>query len=219
VTMLTKEVILSRLGEADDRRLVVTPILSRDQIGDASLDVRLGNEFLVLTRAHAGVFDYDDLRTPATQMAAGVRNEKREPDVFRRVRRDFESPLFVHPHQLVLGATFEFIRLPTDVGAYVIGRSSLGRTGLVIATATAVAPGYAGCITLELVNLGEVPLPLFPGMRIAQLVLHATEGKARYDGRFRCSTGPQPPLLSKDHEMAVWKRASSAGAGRENIGA
>lgn len=88
--------------------------------------------------------------------------------------------------------------------AYVIGKSSLGRTGLVIATATAVAPGFGGCVTLEIVNLGEVPLPLYPGMRIAQLVFHSVEGTAEYKGRYSCSVGPEPPFLERDGEMAIW---------------
>ena len=63
--------------------------------------------------------------------------------------------------------------------AYVIGRSSWGRLGLVIATATMIQPGFHGTITLELTNVGNVPLVLLPGTRIAQLVFHhvgANEG-------------------------------------------
>lgn len=194
MSVLTRDAIEERLAMEGAKRLSMTPLLHRAQIGDASVDVRLGNEFLLLTRTQAAAFDYQE-RELGTQ--AGVAT-------FRRTRRDFRQPLYLHPHQLVLGATFEFIRLPTDLMAYVIGRSSLGRTGLVIATATAVAPGFAGCVTLEIVNLGEVPLPLYPGMRIAQLVLHEVRGEAAYGGRFACSVGPEPPLLGKDTEMRVW---------------
>ena len=194
MSILTKAVLLERLRGDIKNRLVVTPILTSGQIGDASVDVRLGNEFLLPTRSLTASFEYI-----ADNSADG-----RAAQIYKRIRRDFGNPLYIHPGQLVLGATFEFIRLPSDISAYVIGRSSLGRTGLVIATATAVAPGYPGCITLEIVNEGEVPLPLFPGMRIAQLVLHHTDGSASYTGRFRASVGPQPPMLWKDKEMKIW---------------
>lgn len=170
----------------------MTPLLDEAQVGDSSIDVRLGHEFLLPSRALASAHDY----------------RKRKQDelatFYTHVRRMSHMPLYVHPQQFVLGATFEFIALPDDLMCYVIGRSSLGRTGLVIATATAVAPGYTGCITLEIVNVGEVPLPVYPGMRIAQLVIHEARGGSHYTGRFRCSIGPEPPLLYRDTEMQIW---------------
>jgi dCTP deaminase len=194
MSILTRTALIERMRGDIKSRLVVTPILSIAQIGDASIDVRLGNEFLLPTSSLTAAFEY----IAENPMGGGG------AQIYKRIRRDFGKPLYIHPGQLVLGSTFEFIRLPSDISAYVIGRSSLGRTGLVIATATAVAPGYPGCITLEIVNEGEVPLPLFPGMRIAQLVLHKTEGSASYSGRFRASVGPQPPMLWKDKEMKIW---------------
>lgn len=192
MTVLSRDILRQRMEEALPRRLVVSPLLADNQIGDASVDVRLGNEFLLPTRAITGSHGYGVAEAPGLAQ------------FYKRTRREFENPLFLHPGQLVLGATLEFVGLPSDLTCYVIGRSSLGRTGLVIATATAVAPGYKGCITLEIVNLGEVPMPLYPGMRIAQLVIHSTEGEAAYRGRFQCSTGPEAPLLWRDKEMSIW---------------
>jgi dCTP deaminase len=75
--------------------------------------------------------------------------------------------------------------------------------GLIIATATKVDPGFKGCITLEIINEGQVPIVLYPGILIAQLVLHKTSGKSRYSGRYNHPTGPQFPNFSKDYES--WK--------------
>jgi dCTP deaminase len=58
--------------------------------------------------------------------------------------------------------------------AYVIGKSSLGRRGLIIATATGVHPGFKGCLTLELSNVGEIPVAIKPGMEICQIFIHET---------------------------------------------
>ena len=85
-----------------------------------------------------------------------------------------------------------------------IGRSSWGRLGLIIATATAVSPCFKGSITLELVNLGEAPLVLYPGVRIAQLVVHTVEGIGTYEGRYTCPTGPEFSRIYLDKEMVFW---------------
>ncbi|GMU64640.1 MAG: hypothetical protein AMXMBFR36_09140 [Acidobacteriota bacterium] len=198
MTILSAPDLKLRLKDQSGKGLVVSPLLTFRQVGEASIDVRLGNEFLLPTRELSGHMTYQ-----AQTREKGYLLENK----FKRLRRDFGRPLYVHPHQLVLGATLEFLRLPDDLCCYVIGRSSLGRTGLVIATATAVAPGFGGCITLEIVNTGEIPLPIYPGMRIAQLVFHQATGGAEYNGRFQCSVGPEPPLLSWDKEMTIWESA------------
>ena len=71
----------------------------------------------------------------------------------------------------MLGVTIEWFRLPENRAAYVIGRSSWGRHGLIIATATGVHPGFTGCLTLELSNIGEIPITIQPGTAICQLFI------------------------------------------------
>jgi dCTP deaminase len=77
--------------------------------------------------------------------------------------------LVVHPHQFVLAQTLEYVRLPRFLMAYVVGRSTWGRLGLITATAIGVHPLFSGNLTLEIRNLGETPLRLYPGESIAQL--------------------------------------------------
>ena len=116
--------------------------------------------------------------------------------------------IILHPNQFILGSTLEYISLPNDVMGYVLGKSSLGRTGLVIATATHVAPGYIGTITLELSNLGTVPLSLYPTMPIAQLVFHrlCSPVKKGYAGAYAYSTGPAfSKYLKKSKIMDFFK--------------
>jgi dCTP deaminase len=78
--------------------------------------------------------------------------------------------------------------------AFVEGKSSIGRQGLIVATATMVAPGFHGVIVLELANAGTVPLILHPGMEIAQLVMIKLENfvpeSEMYRGRFQCQVKP-----------------------------
>ena len=69
----------------------------------------------------------------------------------------------------------EYLRLPSDLMSYVVGRSTWGRLGLIVATAIGIHPGFAGPLTLELRNLGETPLRLYPGEPIAQLFFHPVQ--------------------------------------------
>lgn len=70
----------------------------------------------------------------------------------------------------LLGTTCERVTLSRSVQAQVSGKSSLGRLGLQVhQTAGFIDPGFTGQITLELYNVGDVPVVLKEGMRIAQI--------------------------------------------------
>jgi dCTP deaminase len=177
--LLQSEALLAALNDpVSDKKLVVTPILdSKKQIGPGSIDLRLGPAFIEVKRHEAHVIDpFDNDLRPA-----------------RLIEDRYEVPigesLFLHPGQFLLGATFEFVKMPASLAGQVLGRSSWGRLGLVVATAVTVQPGFAGCLTLELQNLGSVPVRLFPGLRIAQLTVwqtvdatkHPYSAAAKYD--------------------------------------
>jgi dCTP deaminase len=193
MAVLSKRSIWDEMKKSGDP-LVVTPLLQSSQIGDASIDVRLGHEFIVLRRASVHHIDPTDA-------------ENWETTLYRSQERTRISPFsefILHPGDLVLGATLEYFSIPSTLCAYVEGRSSWGRLGLIIATASTVAPGFKGCITLELVNSGVVPLTVYPGVRIAQLVLHKIEGSVTYTGKYGCPTGPQFTRINRDPEIAFW---------------
>ncbi|MFQ5823791.1 MAG: dCTP deaminase [bacterium] len=193
--VLTKEEIIRRMEDFEDpsKQLIITPLLLKDQIGQASIDVRLGNVFIVMKRTKFHVLD------PAELNQSNL-NEYQE-EIYLR----YGKPFVLHPGEFVLGSTLEYIVLPFDVTAYVIGLSSWGRLGLVIATATHVAPGFKGTITLELANLGTVPVILRPCNLIAQLVLHLTETpvKQHYSGMYPFSTGPEPSKIFRKKEFKL----------------
>lgn len=83
---------------------------------------------------------------------------------------DSKNGTAVHPHEFILGVTREWFHLPNQILANVEGKSSLGRIGLVIhATAGFIDPGFSGHITLEITNLTEQPLIIYPDMPIGQI--------------------------------------------------
>jgi dCTP deaminase len=184
-----KEIVnlmLCHKSDKIDDSLIIMPLLDPRQICEASVDLTLGNVFIVLKRARLRLLDFDRIC------------RKDEPiDVYEFQEMDqlrLDGTIVLHPNEFVLGSTLEYISLPKDVMSYVIGKSSLGRVGLVIATATHVAPGFRGTITLELSNLGSVPLVLYPTMPIAQLVFHKlcspVEKGYSAKNNYAYSTGP-----------------------------
>jgi dCTP deaminase len=208
--MVVSEHELRRRMEAPvDKRLVVTPLLSLGQINGGSVDVRLGHEFIVLRRSARGPID------PLTLGPGAAGGDFQE-----RVRVGFGERMILHPNQLVLGATLEFLQIPTDLIAYVIGRSSWGRLGLIVATAIMVQPGYRGCLTLELANLADTPIYLYPGTRVAQLVFHTLDRDAteysRDGAKYAGPVGPEFSKLGQDPEWPLIARwaARRQGEGR-----
>jgi dCTP deaminase len=154
---LTKSAIKNRLFVARD--LVVAPLLEETQIGDGSIDISLGPRFIIGHRAEQALID------PKSLTQEQIRKFQREIIV------PFGQEFILHPHSFALACTFEFIALPRDLCGFVLSRSSYGRAGLLVATATYVHPCWRGCLTLELENLGDVPIVLRPGSAVGQLVL------------------------------------------------
>jgi len=196
MSTLTRGEIKKRLASEFPKRLVITPILSKKQLGDASIDVRLSNQFIVFRMHTFGVF------RPFSHTAGELRIMQERQVV------KFGTQFVLHPGMLALGCTFEYICLPPDIECQVEGRSSWARLGLQIATATSVEPGFKGVLTLELSNLGTIPIELYPGVRIAQLFFHdaSPEIKDAYKGthKYECPVGPQFSLIANDKDGKVF---------------
>ncbi|HEX2084284.1 MAG TPA: dCTP deaminase [Solirubrobacteraceae bacterium] len=191
MTLLAYEDIQeARSRPALDDRLVITPLLQPEQVGSASVDVRLGTEFLQLRRTSGAGLD------PKKQPQGVVE------EMLERLVVPLGEGLWLHPRHFVLAATFEYLRLPSDIGAYVVGRSSWGRVGLIVATAVMAHPGFTGCLTLELVNEGDSPICLYPGTRIAQLAFHRTDTATEHTygekDKYFAPIGPEASRLARE---------------------
>src|SRR6266542_4213811 len=83
-----------------------------------------------------------------------------------------DDAFILHPGEFVLGSTLEMIGIPADLAARLEGKSSLGRLGLLThSTAGFLDPGFQGHVTLELSNVANLPITLYPGMRIGQIAV------------------------------------------------
>jgi len=164
-------------------RLVVDP-LDDDAIQPSSIDVRLDNWFRVFYTAR---HPYIDVKQPMEDLTELV--EVKPDDAF-----------ILHPGEFVLGSTLEEVGIPPDLAARLEGKSSLGRLGLMThSTAGFLDPGFTGHVTLELSNVANLPITLYPGMRIGQIAVFqlTTAAERPYGSRgvgskYQGQRGPTP---------------------------
>jgi len=150
----------------------------------SSIDVRLDRFFRVFNNQKYTHID------PAEQ----------QDDLTTLVEPAEGDPFVLHPGEFVLGSTLEVITLPDHLASRLEGKSSLGRLGLIThATAGFIDPGFSGHVTLELSNVANLPITLWPGMKIGQLCVFRLSspaehpyGSERYGSRYQGQRGPTP---------------------------
>ena len=139
--------------ELEAGRIVIEP-LGEGCIQPSSVDLHVDRFFRVFRNHTMGYIDVKQDLEELTEMV-----EIAEDDVF-----------ILHPGEFVLGSTSERVALPNDLVARLEGKSSLGRLGLLIhSTAGFVDAGWDGHLTLELSNVANLPITLYPGMKIGQI--------------------------------------------------
>ena len=152
--MVLSDVDIRRAMEAG--RIRVTPELPAEQIGSCSVDFRLGCEFSVFEHSRHPYIDIRD--------RAGIQ------EMMRTVVVAPGEPFILQPSEFALAITEERLELADDILGRLEGRSSLGRIGIIVhGTAGLFDPGWEGQATLELSNLGRMPVALYPGMRICSM--------------------------------------------------
>jgi len=116
------------------------------------------------------------------------------PELTELVEVEDDTPFILHPGEFVLGSTQERVRIPDDLVARLEGKSSLGRLGLLIhSTAGYVDPGWDGYLTLELSNVANLPITIYPKMKIGQISFfrlttaaeqpYGSGGRGKYQGQ------------------------------------
>ncbi|MBP2339789.1 dCTP deaminase [Saccharothrix coeruleofusca] len=169
--------------EVDSQRLVLEPF-DDAMVQPSSIDVRLDRFFRVFNNTRYTHID------PSIQ----------QDDLTSLVEPVDDEPFVLHPGEFVLGSTFESVSLPDDLAGRLEGKSSLGRLGLLThSTAGFIDPGFTGHITLELSNVANLPIMLWPGMKIGQLCLFRLSSSAEFPygsreagSRYQGQRGPTP---------------------------
>jgi dCTP deaminase len=164
-------------------RLGLTPF-DEAMIQPSSIDVRLDRFFRVF----------------ANHKYTHIDPSEQQDDLTVPVEPAGDEPFILHPGEFVLGSTLEVISLGDDLASRLEGKSSLGRLGLLThSTAGFIDPGFSGHVTLELSNVANLPIKLYPGMKIGQIcVLQLSSpsehpyGSSIYGSRYQDQRGPTP---------------------------
>jgi len=128
----------------------------KKQLGPCSLDLHLGNTFKD--------FEY------SAKTCIDLRKDRQDINITKEKKMKKDEAFIMHPGEFVLAQTIEKIEFPDDIVGRLEGRSSLGRVGIVVhSTAARFDPGFRGHPTLELGNMGKIPVALYPGMRICAM--------------------------------------------------
>src|SRR5215510_1334589 len=172
-------------------RIVIDP-LDDSCIQPSSVDLRLDRLFRVFLNHTMPVIDVK------TDLG----------DLTRLVEIDEGDAFILHPGEFVLGSTYEAVTVPDDLVARIEGKSSLGRLGLLIhSTAGFIDAGFTGHITLELSNVANLPITLYPGMKIGQVSFlrmttpaDAPYGSAGVGSKYQRQRGPTPSRYWENYD-------------------
>jgi dCTP deaminase len=178
-------------GLIESGRLVVDPFDPR-AVQPSSIDLRVGSQFRVFANNR---YPYIDVKQPMD-------------DLTELVEATEEEPFILHPGEFVLAVTLERVGLPDDVVGRLEGKSSLGRLGLLIhSTAGFVDPGFEGYLTLELSNVANLPITIYPGMKIGQISLFRMTspalhpyGSGELGSKYKGQVGPTPSQYHKNFQ-------------------
>src|SRR5437588_2675827 len=181
------------LSDVDIKRYIaegkirIAPALPPEQFGSCSVDFRLGNEFNIFEHSRHPYIDLRDKR--------GIE------DLMEPVTVAAGEPFILQAREFVLAITEEHLELDDDVLGRLEGRSSLGRIGIIVhGTAGLFDPGWSGKATLELSNLGRMPVALYPGMRICSFTFEQLSSRVEVPYRKKANnkySGQTQPLASR----------------------
>jgi dCTP deaminase len=159
------------------------------QIQAAWVDLRLDSIFRTFKNLHQPYID--------------IKNPGEYTELFDAKNDGF----ILHPNEFLIGMTKESVRIPDYLAAYVDGQSSLGRLGVIShVTAGWIDPGFSGNIALEIINIGKIPVKLYPGMKICKLILFRLSSPAempydkRKEAKYRGQSEALPSRINKEFQ-------------------
>ena len=179
----------------EEGKIVIDPLKDEQQIQPSSVDMRLGDEFKVFKVIRKPYIDPKDEEDIAEYMESSTVPEG--------------EAFIIHPNEFALATTQEYVKVPDDLVARVEGRSSMGRLGVTRhVTAGYVDPGFEGRITLEISNIGAMPVALYPGQRVCQLVFETMTtpaelpyGHPKRNSKYMKQLKPESSRVKLDYEL------------------
>jgi len=144
-------------------------------------DMRVAGEFRVFTpNIHNSVVD------------------PKEIDERAMVAYEVDDHILIPPNSYVLGRSVEYFRMPPDVLALVVGKSTYARSGIIV-NVTPLEPGWEGRVTIEISNATPLPAKVYADEGIAQVVFLRGEAPevsyADRSGKYQHQEGITLPRL------------------------
>lgn len=180
----------------DEGKITIEPLEDPGrQIQPSSVDLRIGNEFKgfrIIRQPCIDPLDKSDLES-----------------YMESFHLEQGEAFIIHPGEFALATTYEAVKLPDDLVARVEGRSSMGRLGITMhVTAGYIDPGFQGKITLEISNIGKMPVALYTGQRVCQIVFetmtspsHRPYGHPDRDSKYMGQDKPVTSKIKQDYEI------------------
>ncbi|MGN1363633.1 MAG: dCTP deaminase [Methanobrevibacter sp.] len=178
-----------------NKKIVIDPLKDEEQIQPSSVDMRLGDEFKVFKVIRKPYIDPKDDEDLTSYMES--------------ITVENNNAFIIHPGEFALATTYEYVKVPNDLVARVEGRSSMGRLGVTMhVTAGYIDPGFEGKITLEISNIGAMPVALYPGQRVCQLVFETMTNPAEKpyghpdrNSKYMGQKSPETSRIKYDYEL------------------
>ncbi|MDR3290893.1 MAG: dCTP deaminase [Methanobrevibacter sp.] len=180
----------------NSKKIVIEPLKDFEkQIQPSSVDLRIGNEFKSFKIVRKPFIDPKDSIDLSSYMES--------------VNIPDGDSFIIHPNEFALATTHETVKIPNDLVARVEGRSSMGRLGVTMhVTAGYIDPGFEGRITLEISNIGKIPVALYPGQRVCQIVFETMTspsekpyGHPERDSKYMGQISPEISRIKLDYEL------------------
>lgn len=180
----------------DEGKITIDPLEDQArQIQPSSVDLRIGNEFKgfrIVRKPCIDPLDKSDLES-----------------YMESFHLEQGEAFIIHPGEFALATTYEAVKLPDDLVARVEGRSSMGRLGITMhVTAGYIDPGFQGKITLEISNIGKMPVALYTGQRVCQIVFETMTspslrpyGHPERDSKYMGQDRPVTSKIKQDYEI------------------
>lgn len=166
----------------DDKRVSFGP-------SSYGYDIRLDTQFKIFTNSNQ------------SGQCAGIVDPKNfdSNNFFEADTKDLEHDyIIVPPGSFVLGVSVEYIKMPDDVTALVLNKSTYARCGLNCLT-TVIEAGWEGNLVLEFANNTPLPIKLYANEGCAQLLFFKSDDKCLTtyrdrNGKYQGQKGVQTPI-------------------------
>lgn len=192
---------IQALMQREEDPLVIRPLLEDPQIGNISIDFRLGYDFFVSVQGRSS---YINTSQNPCEFPSSISS------FFQSTRRKIGGTFLLHPGQTVLSSSLEYVKLPKNCFLTLSMRSTYARLGLSLSTIA--QPGYCGCLSLELTNASNNIINLTVGARLFQARVFSLSTESNYFSNRRkyiCQVRPELPSLNSDSDLTklneIWK--------------